>query len=80
MCLGIPGEVVRLEERDGLKFGDVRFAGITRQVCMECVAEVRVGEFVLVHVGMAIARLDAAEAARTLEALQQLGLSEERET
>lgn len=77
MCLGIPGEVVSIAPKDGLRFAQVRFGGITREVCLECITDVKVGEFVLVHVGMAISRLDAAEAARSFEALKQLGATQE---
>lgn len=73
MCLGIPGEVVALLERHGLKFAKVRFGGITREVCIEYVSDAAPGDFVLVHVGFALARIDAAEAARTFRILEELG-------
>ncbi len=73
MCLGIPGEVVEIREENGLKFGKVKFAGIARDVCLECVPDVMVGEFVLVHVGFAISKIDAEEAARTYRILEELG-------
>ena len=73
MCLGIPGEVVAIADRDGLRFASVRFGAITRDVCLECVPEAAPGDFVLVHVGLAIARVDREEAERTLRALQELG-------
>ena len=62
MCLGIPGEVVDVREEGGLRVGKVKFAGALRDVCLECVPDANVGDFVLVHVGMAISKLDAAEA------------------
>jgi hydrogenase expression/formation protein HypC len=74
MCLGIPGEVMQIREENGLKFGRVRFGGISRDVCLECLPTVEVGEFVLVHVGFAISRIDRAEAARAYEALGELGM------
>ncbi len=77
MCLGIPGEVVELRERHGLRFGRVRFGGITREVCLEYMPEAGPGDFVLVHVGFAIARIDADEAARTLRLLEELGQASE---
>jgi hydrogenase expression/formation protein HypC len=77
MCLGIPGEVVEVREESGLKFGKVRFAGVARDVCLECVPTVVVGDFVLVHVGFAISVIDAEEAARTYQLLQELGEAEE---
>ena len=77
MCLGIPGELVSVEERNGLRYGQVRFAGISREVCLECVPAAEVGDFVLVHVGLAIARVDREEAERTYAALEELGMTEE---
>lgn len=77
MCLGIPGEVVAVRDDAGLRFGKVRFAGVSRDVCLECVPEAKVGDYVLVHVGFAIARIDADEAARTYRILEELGETEE---
>jgi hydrogenase expression/formation protein HypC len=79
MCLGIPGEVMALEEDHGLKFAEVRFGGVTRKVCLECQVDAAVGDFVLVHVGFAIARIDREEAARAWEALQAMGGLDELE-
>jgi hydrogenase expression/formation protein HypC len=73
MCLGIPGEIVDVREEHGLRFGRVRFGGISRDVCLAYQPEARPGDFVLVHVGFAIATLDREEAARTWEILEQLG-------
>ena len=65
MCLGIPGEVDRGPRRvTACAFAQVRFGGITREVCLECQPDAGVGDFVLVHVGFAIARIDREEAAR----------------
>jgi hydrogenase expression/formation protein HypC len=77
MCLGIPGEVVEHYEREGVPYARVRFAAIVREVCLACVAEAVVGDYVLVHVGMAIARMDAAEAERTYRLLEELGQATE---
>lgn len=72
MCLAIPGEVMELSERDGLRFGKVRFGGVLREVCMEYEPAARVGDFVLVHVGFAISILDREEAARTWALLDEM--------
>ena len=64
MCLAIPGEVTAVGERDGLPYGAVRFGGVTRDVCLACQPEVVPGDFVLVHVGLAIAKIDRAQAAQ----------------
>ena len=56
MCLAVPGEIIELADRDGLRFGKVAFGGITREVCLEYQRDAVVGDFVLVHVGFAIAK------------------------
>jgi hydrogenase expression/formation protein HypC len=77
MCLGIPGEVVSLHAEHGLRFAKVRFGGITREVCLECQPDVVIGDFVLVHVGFAIAKIDRDEAQRAWEVLEVIGQTEE---
>jgi hydrogenase expression/formation protein HypC len=77
MCLGIPGEILEISEDQGLRVGKVRFAGITREVCLEYVPEAVTGDFVVVHVGFAISRIDAEEAARTYRILEELGQTAE---
>lgn len=77
MCLAIPGEVISVFERDGVRFAEVRFGGVAREVCLHAQPHARAGDFVLVHVGYAIATIDRAEAARTWEALLSLGQLDE---
>jgi len=77
MCLGIPGEILEIREDNGLRVGKVRFGGITREVCLEYVPEAQSGDFVVVHVGFAISRVDAEEAARTYQVLEELGQTAE---
>lgn len=76
MCLGIPGQVVAITDAENL-MGTVDVSGVQREVNLACVAEGDVtsvvGEWVLVHVGFAMSRIDAAEAAATLAALEELG-------
>lgn len=76
MCLAIPGKVLDKVDRDGALIGRVDFGGITREVQLDFVPEVEVGEYVIVHVGFALSRLDAEEAARTLEMLKEMGALE----
>jgi len=73
MCLGIPGEVLATSERDGLPYGSVRFGGVTRDVCLACQPDVAPGDFVLVHVGLAIAKIDRAQADAAWRVLEQIG-------
>jgi hydrogenase expression/formation protein HypC len=73
MCLGIPGEIIDVRDDTGLRIGKVRFAGITRDVCLDYVPDAAVGEYVLVHVGFAISKIDPEEAARTYRVLEEIG-------
>ena len=77
MCLGIPGEIVELREAEGLRVGKVRFAGITREVCLDYVPDANLGDYVVVHVGFAISKIDAEEAARSYRILEELGQTSE---
>jgi len=76
MCLAVPGKILSSEQRDGRQVARVQFGGIVRQVYMDFCPEAAVGDFVIVHVGFAISRVDAEEASRTYELLQNLGLLE----
>jgi hydrogenase expression/formation protein HypC len=77
MCLGIPGEILEVRDDKGLRVGKVRFAGITREVCLEYVPEAAQGDFVVVHVGFAISKIDPEEAARAYRVLEDLGQTAE---
>jgi hydrogenase expression/formation protein HypC len=77
MCLAIPGKVVEKQERDGALLGRVDFGGVIREVHLDFVPEAEVGDYVIVHVGFALSRLDAEEAERTFQLLQELGALEE---
>lgn len=74
MCLAIPGEILETEDRDGNRIARVRFGGITRQAYLSFVPEAQVGDYVMVHVGFAISRVDKDEARRTYEALESMDL------
>ena len=73
MCLGIPGQVVSLEDAGGLRMGKVQFGGVVREVCLEYVPEVALGDYVIVHAGFAISPVDEDEAARTYQLLEEMG-------
>ena len=80
MCLGIPGQIVEITDRDRLMaMADV--SGVRREVSVACVAtsdlEDLVGEWALIHVGFAMSVIDAEEAEKTLEALRGLGEAQE---
>lgn len=72
MCLGIPGKVIETYREHDLLMGKVAFGGVARRVCLEHVPDVRPEEYVLVHVGFALTRIDEDEARRVFEALEQI--------
>ncbi len=73
MCLGIPGKVVRWIDHDPM-FGraEIEFDSVRRTCHMACVSDAVEGDYVIVHAGIAISRIDQAEAQRVLEALAGL--------
>ena len=73
MCLAIPGRVVSVSREGDLLYGKVAFGGVSKRVCLEHVPEVVPGDYVLVHVGFALARLDEEAARRELEFFASLG-------
>jgi len=77
MCLGIPGKVLDKYERDDLPMGKVEFGGIAKEVCLAYAPEVEVGDYVIVHVGFAISRVDEAEAEEIFSYLDEIGRLEE---
>lgn len=77
MCLAVPGQVLRIVERDGTTLGEVDFGGVRREVCLQYLPEVRVGEYVIVHVGFAIQRLDDESARKTLTLFEELDVLEQ---
>ncbi len=88
MCLAIPGKLIAKTSENGTLRGRVEFGGIVRDVCLDFLPEAEEGDYVLVHVGFAISRIDEEEARITLVYLRQLGslqeelgsLEESRET
>lgn len=74
MCLGIPGKVVRWLEREGaFAQAEVEFEGVRRVVHMACVTEAELGDYVVVHAGIAISRIDPIEAKRIFETIAEWG-------
>jgi hydrogenase expression/formation protein HypC len=73
MCLGVPGKVIEISSHpDGMTMGRVSFGGIVKEVCLVCTPEVKVGEYVVVHVGFAITTIDEAEALQVFEYLREM--------
>jgi len=73
MCLGIPGKVIEVRDEAGLTMGRVDFGGVRKEACLAYVPDVGIGDYVIVHVGFAISKVDEDEALRTLELLSQMG-------
>jgi hydrogenase expression/formation protein HypC len=73
MCLAVPGKVTEIQGEGELRMGLVDFSGVQRQACLAYVPEVQVGDYVLVHVGFAISRIDEEAAHETLAALREMG-------
>ena len=72
MCLAVPGKITELHDEGGIPMARVDFGGIAREACMAYLPDALPGEYVLVHVGFAISKMDEEEAARTLVDLQAL--------
>ncbi|MFO0838939.1 MAG: HypC/HybG/HupF family hydrogenase formation chaperone [Phycisphaerae bacterium] len=72
MCLAIPGRILQITDSDPLRTATVDFDGVRREVTLCYVPEARVGDYVLVHVGFAISRVDEDVARETLEALRAM--------
>jgi hydrogenase expression/formation protein HypC len=76
VCLAIPGKILDIQELGEMRVARVQFGGIVRQVSLDFVPEAGLGDYVMVHVGFAISRVDAFEAERTYKLLQEMGALE----
>lgn len=72
MCLGVPGKIVEIYEKDNLKMAKVDFSGVTREACIEHVPEAEVGDYAVIHVGFAISLLSEEEALQSIDLLRQI--------
>ena len=74
MCLSIPGKVLSVEEKGEFqRSGRVEFGGVVKEVNLSCVPEANKGDYVIVHVGMAISKIDEEEALKTFEHFKEMG-------
>lgn len=75
MCLAIPGKILTIESRfEGLvNMAKIQFGSITKEASLEMVPQAKIGDYVLVHVGVALSVIDEAEAQKTFEYLAQIG-------
>ena len=76
MCLAIPGKILSCEDLGVARPGRVQFGGIVREVRLDFVPEANVGDYVMVHVGFAISKVDEFEAKRTYDILSEMGALE----
>jgi hydrogenase expression/formation protein HypC len=76
MCLAIPGKVEQITEGD-IRMGRVNFGGVVKNVCLDYVPEVVVGDYTIVHVGFALSKIDEATALETLELFEKMGALQE---
>jgi hydrogenase expression/formation protein HypC len=72
MCLGIPGKITEIYEKDSLKMAKIDFGGIIKEACLAYVPEAKVGEYALIHVGFAISLMDEEEAQETLKLIKEV--------
>jgi len=77
MCLAVPGKILETKEENGSRLGRVQFGGITRQVQLDFVPEAGIGDYVIVHVGFALSKVNEEEAQRTYQLLEEMGMLEE---
>lgn len=77
MCLAVPGRIVTVEDRDGTSMAEVDFGGLRKEVCLHYIPDAAVGEYVVVHVGFAIQRLDEESALATLAEFERMNVLEE---
>jgi hydrogenase expression/formation protein HypC len=78
MCLAIPGKLLTIgPDAHGVLMGKANFGGIVKEVCLQYTPDAVPGEYVLVHVGFALGKIDEAEAQRTFQLLEEMGQLEE---
>ncbi len=73
MCLGVPGKIIQFIDQPGLRMAMVDFGGVTRQVCIESLPEIQIGDYTIVHAGYALSILSEEEAQETLSILREMG-------
>ncbi len=76
MCLAIPGQIQHIDDEE-LRTGTVSFAGVTKKVCLALVPEARVGDYVIVHVGFAISKVNEQAAKESLALLEEMDQANE---
>ncbi|MCR4315525.1 MAG: HypC/HybG/HupF family hydrogenase formation chaperone [Planctomycetes bacterium] len=72
MCLGVPGKVISIDDSGPLLMGKCDFGGVRREVCLAYTPDAKIGEYVIVHVGFAISKVDESEALRVFSYLDEI--------
>jgi len=72
MCLGIPGKITEIYQKDPLQMAKIDFDGIIKEVCLAYTPEAEVGNYALIHVGFAISLMDEEEAQETLKLIREV--------
>ena len=74
MCLAVPGKIISIDDSDTeLKMAKVKFGEITRNICIQWVKDLSVGDYIIAHIGTALNKIDEADAKATLKALHEMG-------
>jgi len=78
MCLAVPGKVLAIDDSNSeLKMAKVDFGGVRKDICVQWIEDLKIGEYVLVHVGFALNKIDEKDAFETLRLLREMDDSEE---
>ena len=78
MCLAVPGKIVSIDASNPeLILAKVDFSGVSKDVCIQWLPDAKVGDFVLVHVGFALNKIDGKDAEETLRILREMGDTED---
>ena len=72
MCLGVPGKIIEMYDRDHLKMGKVDYGGVVREACLEYVPEAKIGDYAVIHVGFAISLVSEEDAKASLAMLKEI--------
>ena len=74
MCLAVPGKIISIDESNPeLRMAKVNFGGVNKNICIQWVPDVKVGEYVLAHVGFALNKVDEKDAEETIKILREMG-------
>lgn len=72
MCLGVPGKIIEIYQKQGLSMAKVDFSGVIREACIEHVPEAKVGDYAIIHVGFAISLVSEEEAQQSMDLLREI--------